>query len=348
MAYRIVKCMWESGERYRMLVDAATGTPTWWPTLWITTQFRNPGKSVATMDAALGAVQVLLSFVEERGIDLEQRFLTRRFLEPGEVQGLCDFTQLKAGRKGHVSPGQHSNRLGYIAAYLHWLATEVLGNQASTEAYRAIERMKTMVLARRPPWRQGYSHTNRGISEGVLERLMEVVEPAHPDNPFADARALARNTLIIRVLEETGMRRGELLGIQVGDLDWSAGTVAIRRRHDDPHDPRRNQPRAKTLERDLGLTRGLTEALGEYIRNERRRTRRANTHRYLFVVHRTGRYEGTPLGATGLERIFEALRAADPVFHELHPHAFRHWWNWKFSAAAGAQASKPNETKRSA
>ena len=340
MAYRIVKCTWESGERYRMLVEAETGMPTWWPTLFVTTQLRNAGKSVSTMDAALGAIQVLLSFVEGRGIDLEQRFAARKFLEPGEIDSLCDLAQQARRGNGVVSPGQHYTRLSYIAKYLQWLATEVLGNWGSIEADKAIERMTTMVQARRPNWQQGYSHTNRGISEGVLEPLMEIIEPDHPDNPFNDRHAAVRNRLIIRVLEETGMRMGELLAIQVQDINWSTGTVTIRRRHDDPHDPRKNQPRTKTLERELALTRELIEALDEYIRNERRRTRRAKTHRYLFVVHRKGKYEGRPLGTSGLERVFESLRAADPVFHELHPHAFRHWWNWKFSVAMDAKPKK--------
>ena len=133
MAYRIVKCVWESGERYRMLVEAETGMPTWWPTLFITTQFRNTGKSVSTMEAALGAIQVLLSLAEGRGIDLEQRFVSRKLLERREVDDLCDFVQKTANGKGVVSPGQHYNRLTDFAMYLQWLATEVLGNRGTME-----------------------------------------------------------------------------------------------------------------------------------------------------------------------------------------------------------------------
>ena len=51
--YRNVSCRWQSGERYEMLVDAETGLPQWWPLLHITTQVRNAGRSVATMEAAL-------------------------------------------------------------------------------------------------------------------------------------------------------------------------------------------------------------------------------------------------------------------------------------------------------
>ena len=67
MAYRIVNRRWESGEHYRMLVDVETGMPPWWPTLFVTTQLRNAGRSVATMEAALEAIKVLLAFAEGHG-----------------------------------------------------------------------------------------------------------------------------------------------------------------------------------------------------------------------------------------------------------------------------------------
>lgn len=64
MAWRIHHCRWESGERYCMMVDADTGVPPAWPTLYVTTQIRNRGHSVATMEQALRGVRVLLDFVK--------------------------------------------------------------------------------------------------------------------------------------------------------------------------------------------------------------------------------------------------------------------------------------------
>jgi len=67
MSYRIRQTTWDTAERYCMLVDAETGMPPWYPMLFITTQLRNDGQSVATMEAALGTIQVLLDFTEARG-----------------------------------------------------------------------------------------------------------------------------------------------------------------------------------------------------------------------------------------------------------------------------------------
>ena len=88
MQYRIVQCRWQSGERYVMLVEAETGQPPWWPMLYVTTQLRNTGRSVATMEAALRAIQVLLAYTDTHGIDLEERFETREFLDVYEVDNL--------------------------------------------------------------------------------------------------------------------------------------------------------------------------------------------------------------------------------------------------------------------
>ena len=206
MAYRIVKCRWESGKRYRMLVDAETGMPTWWPTLFVTTQLRNRGHSVSTMDAALGTIQILLSFLEERGIDLEERILTGQFLEAGEVDDRCDRAQKRRrGRRGGgksrrrdvVSPGHHYNRLSGIATYLDWLAIEILGNRGGIEEAKSIERMVRMVRARTPSWHRKKHEEDPGLSDEAYTRLSEIIEPSHPDNPFNDEHVAIRNRLII-------------------------------------------------------------------------------------------------------------------------------------------------------
>ena len=123
-----------------MLVDADTGMPPSYPMLFITTQFRNAGQLVPTMEAALGAIQVLLDFTEARGMDLEERVLKREFLATHEIDALCDVAQHR--RKRHrqdpptVSAEYHDKRLTYIAKYLEWFVHEVLdGIQSRSVQY---------------------------------------------------------------------------------------------------------------------------------------------------------------------------------------------------------------------
>jgi integrase len=87
--------------------------------------------------------------------------------------------------------------------------------------------------------------------EAEVIRLRAVVEPDHPENPF-EPKVRFRNYLIIRLLLDLGIRRGELLGIRVEDCRLgSNGTVTVHRRPDDPDDPRKVQPSSKTEARLL-------------------------------------------------------------------------------------------------
>ena len=333
-----------------MLVDAETGQPTWWPTLFTTTQLRNTGKSVATMEVALRAIQLLLSHVEDAGIDLEDRFRARRLLKPNEIQALCDAARSATRGNTPVSAAHYFNRLSYIATYLGWVATEIIGQHGTREDAKAIEQMVRQVQSRRPPVAPRNLHRDRGIQDTAHARLFAIIEPTHPDNPFTNPRAAVRNRLAILLLAHTGIRKGELLGIQVPDIDWSAGTLTINRRPDDDHDPRKDQPRVKTLARTLTLSRELVEDLDQYIRHERRQTRGANTHRYPFVVHQRGKAEGKPLDISGFNSVFKTLKQADPELAGLRPHAFRHLWNYRYSVAMdskprGQQVSPEEQEK---
>ena len=270
MSYRIRQCTWQSGERYCMLVDADTGMPPWYPMLFITTQFRNDGQSVATMEAALGAVQVLLDFTEAKGMDLEERALKREFLTTREIYALCDTAQrMRKTRRQQaptVSIGHHYKRLTYIAQYLEWFGHEVLDGRRRPEDDSAIAQMVRKLRSRRPNWNGESTSIDRGLTNEQLKRLLQIIRPTHPDNPFADEKVAVRNHLAVLMLARLGVRRGELLGIQVGDIDWSAGELAIERRPDEKHDPRTRQPRAKTLARRLPLDPELLELLLDYVK----------------------------------------------------------------------------------
>ena len=301
---RIVGCRWQSGERYQMLVDADTGLPLWWPMLYITTQMRNAGQSVATMEAALRAIDVLLTYAQEYRIDLEVRILTRQYLTLNEMDALRDWARLRVDRigprstkhrAGTVSGAHAYGRLSTIANYLKWLAAAVLGNRRTVDDDKAIARVVKAIRRRRPRWKRDGHRVDRALSDEQRVRLLEIIDPDHPDNPWRDPRVAERNALAVVMLLYLGMRRGELLGVQVGDIDWQAQTLAIERRADEADDPRMRQPRTKTRAHTVNVFPNLLEGLDRYVRGARRKTRGAHAHRYLLVVHRKGPYEGDPL-----------------------------------------------------
>lgn len=356
MAYRIRHCKWESGERYCMMVDAETGMPPWWPTLYITTKLRNKGHSVATMEKALRSIGILLAFAETREMDLEERILTRRFLGMDEIDALCDATEYKVASNGgrskreSVSRAHQYNRLSTIAHYLQWLSREVLRERRTRDDDQRIEELATAIQARRPKVDEEESVDDRALTETARDRLLEIIDHEHGENPFRERKARERNALIIQMLMHLGLRRGELLGVQVGDIDWHEQTLTIHRRADEPDDPRMRQPRTKTLARKLPVFPDLLVAIDRYIRGPRRHTRGANTHRYLLVTHHKGKHEGVPLSEQGFAKIFKVIQGCDPLLRAVHPHALRHDWNLRFSQAMDELPEKrqpsPSEQER--
>ena len=268
-----------------------------------------------------------------------------------EVDALSDWAQRRFDlgargrgdhRAGTVSKAHYYNRLSRIASYLEWYAQSVLGNRRTGDDDHAIARLIRSIRARRPRWRRGTSIRDRGLTDEQRHRLLELIEPGHPDNPFNDTRVAERNALVVRMLDCLGLRRGELLGVKVSDIDWQGQTVCIQRRADDAEDPRTRQPRTKTAARTLNLFPDLTECIDRYVRGARRHTNGADTHRYLFVVHGRGPYEGDPLSEAGLAKIFARLRQCNPLLVRVHPHALRHTWNWRFSKAMDGKDERPS------
>jgi len=76
--------------------------------------------------------------------------------------------------------------------------------------------------------------------------------------------------LIVVLLDELGIRAGELLAIKVSDIDFQSQEITIPRRHNDPEAPRHNQPVQKTLDRLLAISDELTLILTSYVLNDRR------------------------------------------------------------------------------
>ncbi len=109
--YGVNQFVMQSGERYCLVVDRSSGLPVYYPNLYITTQIRNRGASFATMMAAASNLVMLLRFVENRGIDLEPRFLSKDFFKPHELDDLRDFAQHKKEKTSSlVLPREGANK----------------------------------------------------------------------------------------------------------------------------------------------------------------------------------------------------------------------------------------------
>jgi site-specific recombinase XerD len=128
-----------------------------------------------------------------------------------------------------------------------------------------------------------------------------------------------RDTAIIMLFLDGGLRLSELAGLQVADADLRDRIVYVVGKAS-----RRSGPRHRAV--PLGVK--AARALDRYLR-ERRRHPYADTPR-LWLGSR-----GRPaLGADGVDAMLKR-RGAEAGISDLHPHTFRHTWAHAFRAAGG-------------
>ena len=363
------------GERMPLLLDG-NGVPLFYPTLFATSQLRNRGDAVNTIRNKLAAIEVLHRWEAAEARDLIAEFGAARTLNMADIASLRDFAGLDmrhvkvaGGSHGRVARSaglearitsvaplptvgreQQYDRLSAIADYLEFLASVLTQHRGSPEDSTAIDKMATTIRRHRPRgWSSRIADDSvwKSPPTAVVERFMAAMAVDSPDNPFRDPGIRLRNAIIFGLFRWTGMRRGELLSLKIEQIDFGDEPIVwVRRNQDDLHDSRRNQPSAKTKERPLPLPESLADQIQNYILNVRAKIKPARTHSYLIVGHRGDRL-GQPLTVTGLgSSTMSRARKVDPAFAQIHPHAFRHYFNYELSERIDAHNAEARSQVR--
>lgn len=286
----------QTGERLPMLCSRDSGIPLHEPTLYALTDLRARNRSSSTIQQALRSVMVLYLAFDGLKIDLGQRFQEGRLLDLGEIEQIVRLCHepiddivvdgAEGGAASHpkvaslekarmrstaamtqagVGSKTAAIRVRYIRAYLEWITSSRLLKWGSkNDLYAGLKTALELVLRALDERTPGVSHRNTleermGLPPEALARLLEVIEPTSPDNPWKGRHARERNALIVKWLLSTGIRRGEVAGIQIRDVGWQMNEITIARRADDPKDPRRVQPNTKTNDRLIPVTDDLME-----------------------------------------------------------------------------------------
>lgn len=358
------------GERVPLLLDER-GLPLFYPTLFETAQLRNGGAAVNTIRNKLADIETLLRWEKVNGRDLVAEFAAGRILTLADIVSLRDFCGLdmrhvkeataRARATGNVtwlevqtasvaslprvSKAQHYNRLSTIADYLEFTASVVTQHHGRPEEVVAISEMATRIRHHRPRGHASHGDEDpaaKSPPSEVVDRFMAAMAVDSDENPFRDAAQRLRNAIIFGLLRWTGMRRGELLSLRLDQLDLGdEPQIWVRRNQDDANDPRPNQPVSKTKERPLPIPDQLAEEIQDYVLNVRAKITPARKHPYLLVSHREGPTYGRPLSASALgSRIMATARSVAPEFAQIHPHAFRHHFNYELSVKIDAHNEK--------
>lgn len=359
-----------SGERYSMLIGS-DGLPLWYPTLFATSQLRNAAKAPNTIEAHLNAIKLLIEWTNYHEIDLKQSFSTMKFLTVEQIESLCSYLKQDRSQrvKSNVIRTRKANkerirsnltqpkmvakqtyylRLSYIADFLEWFAKRVLNERKiiiSRDISHLISQMIRSLKARRPTRSVNQRNAPRGLSESQRELLLSVCDPKSSNSPFP-SKTRERDCLLVEILYQTGVRLGELLSIKISDLNFQENTLLIARRHDDVDDPRIKQPVAKTLDRLLPLSRGLSQRIHDYILKDRSLIKGANRHEFLFITYKSGPHCGTPLSTSAVYNIINRITSNIDCLSELTPHILRHTWNDRFSEKADEQGLDQAEEEK--
>lgn len=346
-SFRTTSFSMSSGERYCLVIDRVTELPIYHPNLFITTQLRNKSDSFSTMLSAANNIAILLRFLEDRNINLEERILGRDLFETYELDDLRDFTQQrfsKVADEGVVSSITHYMRLTTIAQYISWYANHLIKLPSTVEA-RQIKRVETQIKSRRPVKRGRNRDQDRSLDEVQLEALFEIIKVGSEHNPFGE-QVQRRNRLMILILYYLGIRGGELLNLRISDINFAKHQLKIVRRADEKDDPRIQEPNAKTLERTIPLGELLSKELHEYIAGDRRKVTNAKRNNFLFITHKKGPTIGQPISKSSYYKIFNIVKSVAPQLYELTGHKLRHTWNRKFSEKMDSMDEPASEEKQ--
>ena len=350
-----------SGERFPVLIDLVRGGPILDTTVYTVSVLRSKNRATNTIEATLRALAIFYLFIEKENIDFESRLRSGVALDFGEIDALLrlcrksmkelyryyeerkiplqstihvasfERVRMKQSKGDNVSDVlSPSTRIRYIRDYLAWLidscSLKFFSNEKTrVAAYQLSKKITESINARLSSSKNRNTVGSReGLSAEALKHLSLVIEPTSILNPWHHSFTRKRNQLAITWLLDLGVRRGELLGLEIQDINFSNLTVEIRRNADSDNDPRRRQPLAKTLDRILPISERLAKMTEEYITLFRSQNRAGLTHGFLFVASGTGQ----PLSLIGLNKIFEVLRVKCPSLPgNLVPHILRHSTN---------------------
>lgn len=360
--YIAQRIRFQNGERHSVL-QLPAGLPVHEVTLYLG-RYRTKGRAANTIHFVCVSLALLYRELAGAGVNLLHRFEQGRFLNSQELNRLAAAVQYRiddldedAGapissnvisinrvamrrakqteERRPVDAQTQASRLRYIADFLKFFSSYVAATLAppqrsalEADAERGLVALKEHIPRVSKRAKLG---ARVGLSEEEQARVVAIVRPDSPENPWRRGFVRRRNWLMVVLLLATGMRRGELLGLQIRDLSKHEPKLRIVRRADDAEDRRLVQPNAKTHDREIELSQPIWRKLQEYLQ-ERRSIKAARVIPQVFVSE-----DGNALSDKTIDKIFRELRAACPGLPvRLTSHVMRHTWNERFSEAADA------------
>ena len=223
-------------------------------------------------------------------------------------------------------------RIRRLRLFVEWLFLRFHGhNEVHEQLERSLLRLTGWMKLDERKLRRNSNRGTKSIAESVIpdekfRELLEVLRPSSIRNPFTISKL--RNSLIVRILAHTGIRRGALAKLKISDCHFygSYNRISIYRSENDPSDSRLEKPNQKTGRHDSYVDPQIMRDLRFYIDHVRALFPGASSHDYIFITEQNSQGTiGQPLSLKSINRIFEVL--SNEINFHIHPHALRHKWN---------------------
>lgn len=344
----------QNGERFSLMFGPdEPGVPLIYPCAFISRRERG-NSTHHTQVTILSGIQRLKEWERDRKIDLEERLALGELVTTFEIDNLADHVRRRrnAKKKGEViSSRKFNDYWASICKYIGWLTDELLPNRNSANVRKLVEDQTSRLAQKTRKRAESKARKHQRILDERISDLGRAQLIVLFGEPFKDLKTAInstshshaekgvrlRNIIMLRILYETGMRRGELLSLKLKSFVEASGGdgayLSIERNHDDELDRRVNQPVAKTLGRDVSISAELEAQIFEYITQYRAELNNVGLTKesFIFCVHRTGKTQGNAISVNGFNSALEQIKKKYPALSKCHPHAFRHDWNYRFS-----------------
>ncbi|HLX55227.1 MAG TPA: hypothetical protein VKR58_14890, partial [Aquella sp.] len=293
--YKVTTAMCTNGERLPLLTSTVTGLPIRLVNDWLLLS-RRIRNQASTLEREARTIGYLHWWADLNKINLEERFesgyvLTSNEINPSLYDWLRrDFSHGKVIKMA-VASSTFRSRLETVRDYILWNMDQTLSIIAHNNSNFEYVATKRDLLIRQfnkdmPSVR---INTRIGLEIQLREKLLQIIHPEYIGNPW-DQSVRHRNYLICLIYLMLGLRRSEALKLYLSDLNLNGTrtTITVQRKPDDINDPRKNEPRVKTLGRIIPITPELARMINIYIMEYRIHIPNAKKSPFLFLSSKTG------------------------------------------------------------
>ena len=320
--YTVEKAMYENGKTKLLIVDEKYNIHE--KALFFSSYLYSQGYSVNTIDGYIRDLKNFINYLEMKGWLIEE-------IRPLQIAAYMDYLQ-GYEQTGVISLNEEKrsavtiNRtLASLASFYKCLENADAVNKSPFVYHEGVrphgmyKEFLSYAKSNKVAYRNLKSRKNKRVKqEGFINRSSNRLFKDEI-KLFREGLVGYRNVLIFDVLYETGMRIGELLGLQINDytevnIDSDFGYIRIMATEDND-DGNRQQ---KTGNRTIPVTMQLLARIDEYVLEHRPYI---ENQQYIFVSHK-GKDKGRALTRDAIEKVFQKCSIKTKV--KCTPHTLRH------------------------